>query len=246
MKSWFWTLALVACVGACGGRPKYPSCDGDKDCQKGERCINKKCVACGDDSHCPPGKQCMNGACEAKAGYCAGDADCTDGKVCKSNACVACAADGECGEGGKCQAGKCLRAGACNTDADCPEDQDCVNGQCTKASVSGQPSCQLDPVYFGFDQYVVDEAARTVLQKDFECLSSVPNKVAVVGMTDPRGTVEYNIGLSDDRAQAVITYLGRLGIDPARMRKVPKGAGEAKGTDESGWSKDRRVELTWE
>ena len=49
-----------------------------------------------------------------------------------------------------------------------------------------------------------------------------------------------------DRAQAVITYLSRLGVDPARLRKVPKGSGEATGVEESGFAKDRRVDFTWE
>ena len=136
-------------------------------------------------------------------------------------------------------------AGKCNSDEDCPEDQDCINGMCSKPTAA-PGACALDPVYFGFDQYTLDDPARTTLQKDFECLGTNQRTVAVVGMTDPRGTVEYNIGLSDDRAQAVITYLARLGIEPKRMRKVPKGSQDAKGVDESGYSKDRRVELTWE
>jgi len=244
-RHWALALALMA-AAACGGKPKYPSCDGDQDCQDKEHCINKKCVQCGDDAHCPAGKYCVNGACEPIKGYCGTDDDCTDGKVCKDHKCEACGNDGECGEGGKCQAGKCLRAGKCSTDEDCPEDQDCVNGTCQRAAAPAAAQCPLEPIYFGFDQYSLDDAARTTLQKNYDCLSSNKRPVSVVGMTDPRGTVEYNIGLSDDRAQAVITYLARLGLDPQRMRKVPKGSQDARGSDESGWSKDRRVEFNWQ
>jgi peptidoglycan-associated lipoprotein len=171
--------------------------------------------------------------------------------VCKDQSCRACAADAECGEGGRCREGRCLRRGQCDTDEDCAEDEDCRNHVCLKAREaltpgSDTPKCTLQAVYFGFDQYVIAEDAKPLLQKNAECLSTTPRGVAVVGMTDPRGTVEYNIGLSDDRAQAVMTYLSRLGIDPARLRKIPKGATEATGSDETGWALDRRVDLVWD
>ena len=46
--------------------------------------------------------------------------------------------------------------------------------------------------------------------------------------------------------QSVADYLARLGIDPARLRVVPKGETEASGADEAGWSQDRRVEIEWQ
>jgi hypothetical protein len=240
--------AFGVLAGGCPGRPKYPSCDGDKDCKPKERCVMKKCVQCADDTHCPEGHQCVEGGCKPVAGYCASDSDCGPLEVCKNNRCTTCANDGECGPGGRCRDGKCIRPGGCETDEDCPEDQDCVNFRCVK---SGTPStnipCPLEPVYFGFDVYTLTDPAKATLQKNYDCLQKAKERpVAVVGFTDSRGTVEYNIGLSDDRAQAVITYLGRLGVDPARMRKLPKGAAEAKGVDEAGFANDRRVEIVWE
>jgi outer membrane protein OmpA-like peptidoglycan-associated protein len=105
----------------------------------------------------------------------------------------------------------------------------------------------MEKVYFGFDVYTLSDAAKQSLEKAYDCLQANKDRnIAVVGHTDARGTVEYNIGLSDDRAQAVITYLGRLGIDPARMHKVPKGSGEARGASEAGYAEDRRVEFVWE
>lgn len=233
---------------ACGGKPKYPSCDGDKDCKPKERCVLKKCVQCGDNTHCPEGTECVNGGCKPSAGFCNGDSDCGLLEVCKNHKCTSCENDGECGPGGKCRSGKCIRPGNCETDQDCPEDQDCVNFRCVKpGSTSKKPSCALEPVFFGFDVYTLSDAAKTSLTKNFDCLKANPTSpVAVIGHTDARGTVEYNVTLSDDRAQAVITYLGRMGIDPARMHKVPKGAAEAKGVDEAGFANDRRVELVWE
>jgi hypothetical protein len=37
----------------------------------------------------------------------------------------------------------------------------------------------------------------------------------------------------------------RLGADPSRMKVVAKGELDATGTDESGWAKDRRVDVQW-
>jgi peptidoglycan-associated lipoprotein len=240
---------FVVFAAGCPGKPKYPTCDGDKDCKPKERCINKKCLQCGDNTHCPEGHQCVAGACKPTAGYCDSDNDCGPLEVCKNHKCTTCANDGECGPGGKCRNGKCIRPGGCETDEDCPEDQDCVNFRCVKPGglSANLPKCPLEPIYFGFDVYTLTDAAKTSLQKNYDCLQANKERtLAVVGHTDARGTVEYNISLSDDRAQAVITYLGRLGVDPARMRKVPKGSAEAKGADEAGFANDRRVEFQWE
>jgi peptidoglycan-associated lipoprotein len=240
---------FLVSAATCGGKPKYPSCDGDKDCKAKEHCVLKKCVQCADNTHCPKGQECVAGGCKMKAGYCDADSDCGPLEVCKNHKCTTCANDGECGPGGKCRNGKCIRPGGCETDEDCPEDQDCVNFRCVKPGgpTSNIPKCPMDPIYFGFDVYTLTDEAKASLQKNFDCLQANKDRtIAVVGHTDARGTVEYNISLSDDRAQAVITYLGRLGVDPARMRKLPKGSAEAKGTDEAGYAKDRRVEFVWE
>ena len=74
-------------------------------------------------------------------------------------------------------------------------------------------------------------------------IEKTPGKnVYVMGHTDPSGTDEYNIALSERRAQTVADYLARLGIDPARLQVVPKGETEPTGL---GDDKDRRVEFQW-
>lgn len=243
------TCLLAAIVGAaCGSKPKYPSCGGDKDCQNAEVCVNKHCVQCRDDAGCGSGKQCVDGACEPVPGWCSADGDCPNGGVCKDNKCTPCAADGECGDGGKCQNGKCLRKGQCGTDEDCPEDEDCVKGVCSKAGAAegAMPTCTLATIYFEYDASQIREDQKAQLQKNSECLSTTPRAVAVAAFTDPRGTDEYNIALSDQRGRAVADYLQRLGIDPSRLRVVPKGETEAQGLDEAAWARDRKVEFSWQ
>ena len=49
----------------------------------------------------------------------------------------------------------------------------------------------------------------------------------VEGHADPRGTPEYNMKLSAERAQAVVSYLtGKLGVVPDRLVAVGKGSTE--------------------
>ena len=60
---------------------------------------------------------------------------------------------------------------------------------------------------------------------------------------DPRGTEEYNLGLGSRRAANVGTYLERLGVGQPQLAVTTRGSLDAAGTDESGWSKDRRVDV---
>jgi OOP family OmpA-OmpF porin len=67
----------------------------------------------------------------------------------------------------------------------------------------------------------------------------------VQGHTDDQGADEYNMDLSQRRAETVIAYLGLFGIDTSRL--TPKGYGEtapvAPNTTEEGRAQNRRVEL---
>ncbi len=238
----FGTL-VVACPDK---KPKYPVCKKDKDCKDGEKCINGQCLQCGADSDCPDGKVCKAGACTFE---CESSADCADGKVCKANQCVGCESDTECGADKRCSNGACLGRGACNVDEDCADDEDCIGGQCQRPGRSGAPdvSCKLDSVYFGFDQYSIEGEAKTVIETNLECVKQAPEDKGLMlyGHTDPRGTEEYNIALAEKRANAVADFLARLGIDPARLNVVSKGEGEATGTSEESWAKDRRVDFEW-
>jgi peptidoglycan-associated lipoprotein len=103
------------------------------------------------------------------------------------------------------------------------------------------------PIYFEFDDSRLSEEARGALNQVAECVQSAPGRALLLnGFTDPRGTEEYNIALSERRAETVADYLARLGIDPARFHVVPRGETLASGGDEAGWSRDRRVEIEWQ
>jgi len=241
-------LLGAAVLALAGCPPKYPKCDKDEDCRKGEFCVQGQCQQCREAKDCPAGQVCKSGRCESSK-ECTTTDDCKNGGACKNGKCVKCQTDADCGPNASCKNGKCVKSGACFTDADCPENHECQNGRCVAPPTpgGGQAKCTPEPIYFDFDEFVLTSDATQKLQAAATCLKSEPNrKVRLEGHTDPRGTEEYNLTLGDNRAQAVKRYLGRLGVEEGRMRTVSKGKLEATGSDEAGWGKDRKVLFIWE
>jgi peptidoglycan-associated lipoprotein len=225
---------MLSLAWLAGCPPKYPACNNDKDCHPNEYCVNNQCQQCRDDKDCPSGQTCKGGRCEAPAAKpCSGDSDCPADQSCIDGACKPCAADNQCGEGGKCQGGRCKRAlpTAPKVDDDTP-----VPGPCT-----------LEAVYFDFNESSLSTEATAAIERNADCLKKkgAGKMVSLIGRTDPRGTEEYNMALSDHRAQEVKKHLHALGADESKLRVVPKGELEATGTNESGWAKDRRVDFSW-
>jgi len=107
--------------------------------------------------------------------------------------------------------------------------------------------CELQSIYFGFDESVLSSQAIDALGGNLECLHRADGgSVRLEGHCDPRGTEEYNLALGDRRARSVRTYLVRAGIEARRLRPVSRGKIDARGTDEASWAMDRRVDLIWE
>jgi peptidoglycan-associated lipoprotein len=157
---------------------------------------------------------------------CSDDLQCPPGTSCINGACKPCKADDECGEGGRCDKGRCQRAGS-------------------NSGTSGANKCAFEPIYLDFDENVLSTEATAGIDRNAECIKKNGNlALTLTGHSDPRGTEEYNLALSDRRAQTVRDRLQRIGANPAAVRMVPKGELEASGTDEAGWAKDRRVDFT--
>lgn len=233
--------------------PTYPKCDKDKDCpgnkDNKEWCVNGTCQQCRPGKQdCPKGKQCNAGRCEAVPGYCDKNSDCPTG-VCENNRCVACKNDGQC-NGGRCSNGKCETENRkrCRSNDDCAESEDCVTGFCTPAmrrSLDRSAPCNLEKIYFDFNESVLSAEATSAIDKNAECIKRAQRAVTLVGRTDSRGTQEYNLALSERRAQSVKERLTRLGVSAALLTTLPRGELDATGTDETGWSRDRNVEFQW-
>jgi peptidoglycan-associated lipoprotein len=237
------TLIFVAMAGCT---PEYPACDTDKNCKEKEFCVSRKCQQCRDSRDCGEGFQCNNGMCGAIPGFCKDASQCADGEICKGNRCQSCTLDNQCPAGKLCMTGRCSIP-QCTKDENCAQDQECVHGLCVGAQkvTTKKPPCDLETVYFDFDKSNVNAAASKILAQNVSCLKKTDMGASLVGRADPRGTTEYNMALSDRRAQSVRDYLTRSGIAGNRLSVVPRGSLDATGTNETGWAKDRRVDSEW-
>ncbi|WP_129125378.1 OmpA family protein [Geomonas oryzae] len=114
-------------------------------------------------------------------------------------------------------------------------------------SKAASVSQALEKIYFDFDSDVLSDAARKTLAANFDKLKGMGNvKVRVEGNCDERGSDDYNLALSERRAQAAVKYLTALGIPASRLSSI--GYGEEKPVDaahtEDAWAKNRRDEFT--
>jgi len=113
-------------------------------------------------------------------------------------------------------------------------------------NITTSPTPEAAPK-FDFDSADLSPAEKGVLDQVAKCMTTGPLKgrrVKLVGRADPRGEQEYNMELGENRASNVRKYLGGLGVDATRTTLSSRGALDATGTDEGGWKKDRRVDIT--
>lgn len=103
-------------------------------------------------------------------------------------------------------------------------------------------------IYFAFDSNTVPAAAFETLRAHAKYLKENPNaKVRLEGHADERGTREYNVALSERRAEAVEKFLRVQGVSASQLRTVAYGEEKpaAFGHTEMDWAKNRRVVLNY-
>ncbi len=66
----------------------------------------------------------------------------------------------------------------------------------------------------------------------------------LVGRADPRGAEEYNMALGDRRANTIRDHLSGHGMALDKLAPSSRGKLDAVGTDEDGWQRDRRVDIS--
>ncbi len=101
-------------------------------------------------------------------------------------------------------------------------------------------------IYFGFDSTTIAASQRRKLDQIQEWMASNPGKqILLAGHTDDRGTLEYNRGLGERRAQAVRDYLIGLGANAGSLHTISYGEErpESFGTTENDYAKNRRVQV---
>lgn len=105
---------------------------------------------------------------------------------------------------------------------------------------------RLDRVYFDTNKSTLKPESKTMLQDLYEFLSAKPTiNIEIAGHTDNVGGAAFNLKLSQDRANAVKTFLINKGIDANRL--TPKGYGLTRPIDTNdtpeGRAKNRRTEV---
>lgn len=107
-------------------------------------------------------------------------------------------------------------------------------------------SVALRNVFFDFGQYIPTAASFKELNVLFQLMVEQPSiKVEISGHTDNRGSLQANQILSERRAKAIVDFLIRNGIEPARLSYVGYGYERpiAPNTTVEGRSQNRRTEF---
>ena len=243
-------LTAVAALTGCG--PSYPNCENDSHCkQKGEYCLDQKCVACRTTSHCPNAAtdkcvECVAGSCERKQSCCSNNLDCGAGQKCSEGKCGAeCASDADCTDGKTCNgSGACVRPDAtgCKADGDCGKGLSCKEGRCINLETG---SCELVDINFDFNEAQLTRSAQDTIGANGKCLVELgATSVTIEGHCDERGTDAYNLELGNRRAKAVQKYLSQISRK-IKVRTVSYGKTKPVCTDadEGCWSRNRRAEF---
>jgi peptidoglycan-associated lipoprotein len=100
--------------------------------------------------------------------------------------------------------------------------------------------------FFAFDSANVREQDRRVLGQLAKCFSTGPLKnreMRLVGHADPRGEPENNMVLGGRRADNVKSFIVKEGLSDAKVSTTSRGEMDATGTEETSWSRDRRVDV---
>lgn len=84
----------------------------------------------------------------------------------------------------------------------------------------------VENIFYDFDKATLRPESKDALNEMIEMLRDNPNVTIEMGAhTDRKGSDDYNVRLSERRAQSVVDYLIAAGINPARL--TAKGYGES-------------------
>lgn len=104
-------------------------------------------------------------------------------------------------------------------------------------------------IYFLYDSSQIRPEFAKIIAAHAQYLVAHPEqKVKLEGHADERGSPEYNIALSEQRAKAVSRALQRQGVSSSQLELISYGEEKpaiAKHTQEA-WEKNRRVEIVYQ
>jgi OmpA-OmpF porin, OOP family len=105
----------------------------------------------------------------------------------------------------------------------------------------------LNNIYFHFGTIILKPDSYPALDQVVSFFTSNPGiTFEIAGHTDDEGAEDYNLTLSQGRAQSIVDYLVKQGIDSSRL--IARGYGETKpldpGITKAAKARNRRVEFT--
>ena len=93
-----------------------------------------------------------------------------------------------------------------------------------KKNEKGDVQVQLDKIYFDFDKSNIREDAAVTLNVLVDLLNKYPDmEIEIAAHTDARGSDQYNLILSKNRAASTLEYLVSQGIDRNRLKSIGYG-----------------------
>jgi outer membrane protein OmpA-like peptidoglycan-associated protein/tetratricopeptide (TPR) repeat protein len=121
-----------------------------------------------------------------------------------------------------------------------------------KSGVTRDSLYIIENIYYDYQKWDILPSAAHVLDKVISVMRSDPSiSIELDAYTDPRGTAEFNLDLSQKRADAAVAYMVVHGID--RSRLIGKGFGKARQVNncsdpgvicnEEQYAKNRRTEF---
>lgn len=104
-------------------------------------------------------------------------------------------------------------------------------------------------IYFDYDKAAIRPEYMVLINTHAKLLAKYPSlKMRLEGHADERGSREYNVALSESRAQSVKNIMGVQGALRSQMKTI--GYGEelpiVRGQNQESWQKNRRVEIKYD
>ena len=104
-------------------------------------------------------------------------------------------------------------------------------------------------IYFDYDKAAIRPEFMVVINTHAKLAAKYPQlRMRLEGHADERGSREYNVALSENRAKSVRRIMGTQGARASQIRTI--GYGEevpiVAGKGERSWQKNRRVEIKYE
>ena len=103
-------------------------------------------------------------------------------------------------------------------------------------------------IYFNYNQASILDKYKPILAAHAELLANYPQvRIRLEGHADERGSREYNVALSERRAQTVRQYLSFKNVESSQMETVAFGEEKpiVASHNDMAWNKNRRVEINY-